>query len=73
MNNIGYTCPSCYMFVGNLQVHNCAGFPAGESGFLSCEHCYCIPDKGLGGTNPHMKCCKCGNVMASQFIFKGDE
>lgn len=34
--------------------------------WMTCNHCYCLQVHGHGsGTNPHNKCCKCGDVMAA--------
>lgn len=66
---MGYTCPGCGQFVYTYQMHICPGqFQMGYIEPIPCEHCYCILDKGQGTTTPHRRCCKCGNVMAEEFI-----
>jgi len=66
----GYTCPNCGQWVYFNQVHYCPPeFGIGNVEFSKCEHCYCIPVlHSLNGTSPHRQCCKCGDIMAEEFI-----
>lgn len=65
-----YYCQQCGQLLSDLPNtgHQCTFVPNQWS--LSCEHCYCKPAYGYGGTNPHRQCCKCGCVMAEEFIAK---
>ncbi len=53
----GYACPICGKWVMKESGHSHPQYLEP----IKCEHCYCLPGKGWGGTNVHMKCCKCGD------------
>jgi len=36
--------------------------------YLACEHCYCKQPTAHNGEGEHRQCCKCGTVMAVQFL-----
>lgn len=60
----GYFCMNCGVWVPYNTIHSCSnGYGYGYASPY-CDHCYCIPLFGEGGTNPHKKCCKCGEVMS---------
>jgi len=66
MEDNGYACPLCGgWFEKGEHSHPVFLGPSVQKG---CDHCYCIEDSGTT-TNPHKKCCKCGDKTQSYAAF----